>query len=125
MKHSNKVVIDLSLCTSEEELLRAFGKAFEFGGPDGNHKTCVGDHSGWGMNWAALEDSLSCVDSGGIWGSSRKFAFPLALELTNTATIHEVGESYFARLIDILRATEKTYEREGLTFKFIVKQPYR
>lgn len=81
-KMPNTVTIDLNGIKTKEALIEQLGSALELGGPDGNHRfEAVNAGEGWGLNWDALNDSRCYLDSGGIWGTSTKFKFPLTLNL--------------------------------------------
>ena len=64
-------IIDLGEARTSDHVLGTLGRVLQLGGPDGNIPvTTVGAGRGWGMNWDALRDSLRCLDTGGIWGTS-------------------------------------------------------
>ena len=113
------VVVDLQGVRSAAELMDALGDALELGGPNGNvqvqHPT---DGRGWGKNWDALLDSLTCLDSGGIWGTSRKLRFPLRLELKNSSTYRATDQKGFGILMEILDTARERYGENDLHFTY-------
>ena len=119
--YEQKVVVDLGQVDSVEKLLNCLGETFEFGGPNGNVPvTSVNEFRGWGQNWDALLDCLCCLDSGGIWGTSRRFAFPLQVRFTNSASLGGNDPVAFRVLAEILAETQETYAAESMIFDFEV-----
>lgn len=104
---------------NEADLFEIFGRELELGGPDGNFPV-KGPNAGrgWGMNWDALADSLSSLDAGGIWGTSRRFEFPLKIILLNTQEYANSSPEDFNSLIAIMRSTVTFYDKAGLTFEY-------
>jgi hypothetical protein len=74
------VEISLSGAKSKSEVLEIIGDSLEFGGPEGNVPSSPDEKIGWGFNWDALSNCLRMLSSGGIWGDSRRFDFPLVLQ---------------------------------------------
>ena len=110
-----KVVVDLAGQTTGEEVLLRFGEVFELGGPNGNHKCTAG--AGWGINWNALNDSLSDLDTGGIWGSSRIFSFPLEVDVINCGQFKQGDPASFQILQEILDDTIVFYTKYGKSLR--------
>ena len=73
---------------------------------------------GWGMNWDALYDSLKYLNTGGIWGTSHKFCFPLSLELKGSDAYRSADASGFKTLSKILNDVQAFYSKSGLQFKY-------
>jgi hypothetical protein len=116
------VVVDLGSVRSKEELLDVLGDVLELGGPEGNVEVRrPTDGKGWGKNWDALLDSLTCLDSGGIWGTSRTLRFPLRLELTNSSTYRDADENGFSILSEVLEAVRERYAKDNLQFEYAFK----
>ncbi len=114
-----KKSIDLSGIERSDELLFLLGQGFCLGGIDGNHHVrALNSGKGWGLNWDALADSLSCLESGGIWGASPKFKFPLVLKFTGCALFQSADEKGFEILESILRDTKANYDKVGLKFEY-------
>jgi hypothetical protein len=114
-----KVQIDLQNITNERELLREFGAKLELGGSDGNvHVAGINAGRGWGMNWDALADSLTCLDTGGIWGTSFRFEFPMIVELLNSNKYAQESAKDFELLVAVLRSTAEFYSKAGMVFKY-------
>jgi Barstar (barnase inhibitor) len=98
----NQIIIDLTGIKNKEQVLFKLGDFFEFGGPNGNHSVSLKDKSGWGLNWDALNDSLRVLEIGGIWGTSKKFEFPLKIIFDNSHELQESDPATFKTLNDIL-----------------------
>jgi hypothetical protein len=95
------------------------GAALELGGPSGSVDVqSPADGSGWGKNWNALFDSLTCLDTGGIWGTSRKLRFPLQLELKNVAAYRGADPKGFATLLEVLEDARGRYAENDLDFTY-------
>jgi hypothetical protein len=115
--HRNVVEIDLSGVVTEEQLVGCLGAALELGGPDDHGSApSPSSRSGWGRNWNALADSLCYLDSGGIWGTSRRFAFPLILRFTNSQDLRSRNPSSLAILVDILQGVRAKYAEHSMQF---------
>ena len=114
-----QVQIDLKHIVTKQDLLREFGTELELGGPNGNVPV-IGpmDGKGWGMNWDALKDSLTCLETGGIWGTSKKFDFPLKLVLINYKQFAQNSPTDFQILSEILETVAGIYSRAGKVFKY-------
>jgi RNAse (barnase) inhibitor barstar len=67
-----------------------------------------------------LLDSLTCLDTGGIWGTSRKHRFPLQLELKNLATYRAADPGGFATLMEVLEDARERYAENDLEFTYRV-----
>ena len=108
----NKLNIDLKELNTAEQVLRKFGKVFEFGGSENSEA--------WGKNWDALFDSFTAIETGGISGTSKKFSLPLDVIILNYSTFKESCPEDFKILNDVLRETTNEYEIEGkqLHFRF-------
>jgi RNAse (barnase) inhibitor barstar len=113
------IAVDLEGVQSTPELMDVFGEALELGGPSGNARVqSPTDGRGWGKNWNALLDGLTCLDTGGIWGTSRKVRFPLQLELKNLATYRAADPVGFATLIEVLEDARQRYAENELKFTY-------
>ncbi len=109
-----KVVVDLLGLKTERDVLLKFGEVFEFGGPDGNIPARGNVHGiGWGCNWDAMNDSLYSLEEGGIWATSKKFSFPLEIEVTNFKEFEENDPRRFQTLKEILDTHINEYQKEG------------
>jgi hypothetical protein len=116
------LTIDLSEIRTEDDLLDLLGVELELGGPDGNCHVSAGNAGrGWGKNWNALNDSLRYLPDGGIWGTSRRFAFPLHIEFVNVAAYRFSDKADYSTLVDILSSTQRCYAKERQTFSFSFK----
>jgi hypothetical protein len=108
------VTVDLSGLTTEKEILCKFGEVFEFGGPDGNVPVTSPEQGrGWGMNWNALNDSFRSLEEGGIWGTSKQFAFPLEIVVEHCGELQEADPDTFRILKEILYAHVGEYAEQG------------
>jgi hypothetical protein len=113
------IAIDLQGVQSAAQLMDALGEALELGGPGGNVEVQKPvDGKGWGKNWNALLDSLTCLDTGGIWGTSRKPRFPLLLELRNASALRTADPKAFATLTEILQDARDRYAKSNLEFGY-------
>ena len=120
--HGDAVVVDLRGVRSTAQLMDAFGEALELGGPNGNVQVeRPSDGMGWGKNWDALLDSLMYLDTGGIWGTSRKLRFPLQLELRNLSEYRAIDQKGFATLMEILENVRERYAQNDLHFTYRVQ----
>ena len=109
-----RIIINLSGLKTKEEILHKFGEVFEFGGPDGNIPVKSPDQgNGWGFNWDAMNDSFRSLEEGGIWGTSKKFTFPLKIEISNYNKFKENDSESFRILKEILDDQIKGYKQEG------------
>lgn len=118
MTAGTSLTIDLGGMTEKAQILAALGAALCLGGPDGNHPVRPGETQGWGMNWDALFDGLLNLHSGGIWGTSPNFAFPLTLTFAGAQPLARHNPQAFSILLDILEQTRATYARQKLRFDF-------
>lgn len=118
MTPGTQLTIDLGGMTQKAQILSAIGAALSLGGPGGNHPVRAGEEQGWGMNWDALFDCMLNLHSGGIWGTSPVFAFPLTLTFTGAGALARHNPQAFAILQDILEQTRETYARQNLRFDF-------
>lgn len=118
MTPGTQLTIDLGGMTQKAQILSAIGAALCLGGPGGNHPVRAGEEQGWGMNWDALFDCMLNLNSGGIWGTSPVFAFPLTLIFTGAGALARHNPQAFAILQDILEQTRETYARQNLRFDF-------
>ena len=119
--HLHVIEIDPNAVATKEQLLDRLGEALELGGPSGNH--VVSDstsNSGWGRNWDALADSLCYLDSGGIWGTSRQFKFPMLLALVHSKTLQQRDPKALETLVEILVDTKNTYASHSMNFEFAI-----
>ena len=98
----NKITIDLTGLKNKEQVLAKLGDTFELGGPKSNHPVSLQKKNGWGMNWDAFNDSLVYLDTGGIWGTSKKFELPLRIIFENSHELQENDEESFRTLKEIL-----------------------
>lgn len=116
------IVIDLHGVRSTAQLMDVLGEALELGGPGGNVKVArPSDGKGWGKNWDALLDSLTYLDTGGIWGTSRKLRFPLQVELKNVSEYRTFDQKGFATLMEVLESTRERYAQNDLQFTYRVR----
>lgn len=116
------IVIDLHAVRSKAQLMDALGEALELGGPNGNVQVeHPSDGKGWGKNWDALLDSLGCLDTGGIWGTSRKPYFPLQLKLKNSSAYRIADQKGFSVLLEVLEGARERYAEHGLMFAYEVE----
>lgn len=114
----NKVEIDLGNIDGKEKLLKLFGEIFELGGPNGNVDCSSAEKKGWGINWDALNDSLSYLDAGGIWGNSKRFTFPLHVYITHYKKFEQEHPRDSKILIEILVNKVEQYKRHEMEFEF-------
>jgi hypothetical protein len=114
-----QVTIDLKGLKTKEEVLHTFGEVFQLGGgPEGNIPVAANTTGkGWGMNWDALADSMSYLDTGGMWGTSRKFEFPLTITVVNVQDFQENDSRGFSTLEEILDATKEQYAKKNKILK--------
>jgi hypothetical protein len=113
------IAVDLEGVRSTPELMDVFGEALELGGPSGNVDVqSPADGRGWGKNWNALLDSLTCLDTGGIWGTSRRLRFPLQLDVKNLATYRAADPGGFATFIEVLEDARQRYAENDLEFTY-------
>lgn len=117
----NVITIGLDNVSNESELLSVIGSQLCLGGPEGNHKVhaVVG---GWGLNWNALTDSLTCLDSGGIWGTSPTLQFPLFLRFSGAAQLAQSCPAALEELGTILLDVQTSYARVGIGFDFEINE---
>lgn len=113
--------IDLQGIHTKEQLLSKIGEVFELGGPDGNIPVEAGSNKGWGMNYDALHDSLGCLEEGGIWGTSKKFTFPLKVTFANAGAYKSEHPEDFKTLIEIFKSVSQKYEADGADVKAVVE----
>ncbi len=114
---NNQIIIDLSGVRNQVQILHKLGEIFEFGGPNGNISVSSPTAGkGWGLNWDALNDSLRYLDTGGIWGTSKKFEFPLKIVFENSRELQENEKESFKTLKEILEDTIKYHKSEGREF---------
>ncbi len=118
----HKVIIDLNGLKTQSEIMQKFGEILEFGGPDGNIDVDLGTHKGWGLNWNALNDSLKYLEIGGIWGTARKFQFPLKLLILNSSLFKQTDLEGFKILMEILTDTFAFYKTQSKIFEFEISQ---
>lgn len=113
-----QVIVDLKGLTTDEEILYKFGEVFELGGPDTNQT--LTNSSGWGQNWDALNDSLSHLNTGGIWGTGKKFTFPLVIEIQNSEEFQKNSTKGFLILKDILNTKVEEYKNHDQSLLVII-----
>ena len=118
---NNQIIIDLLGIENKEQVLFKLGEVFEFGVPQENvpiSSTTIG--KGWGLNWDALIDSLRYLATGGIWGTSKKFEFPLKVVIENSRELQENEKESFETLKEILEDAVKDYKskKEELSVEF-------
>ncbi len=115
------VRIDLAGVVDARSLLARLGESLELGGPDGNHRVSdPNTTTGWGMNWDALADCLSCLETGGIWGTSRRHQFPMCLRLENVDELQEENPEALATLEGILKEAQTKYSLSSLCFEYSI-----
>jgi hypothetical protein len=113
----NQVIIDLSGIINKDQLLKKLGEVFEFGGPGGNIPvSSLNAGKGWGLNWDALNDSLMYLSIGGIWGTSRKFMFPLIVVFKNSHELQKNEKESFEILREILKDSVSKYKSKNIEF---------
>ena len=113
-----KTIIDLSGITNKDGVLGAFGETFEFGGPNGNVPvTDPAQKTGWGMNWDALTDCMRSLEEGGIWETSKKFEFPLEIDIQNSMEFQTQSPEDFQTLQEILQNLTEEYAVAGKVLK--------
>ena len=116
------IIIDLKDCDNEKKALLKLGEILCLGGIDGNLPARSDlQMKGWGLNWDALKDSLSCLDTGGIWGNSPIPQFPLKLVFVNYETFRNREPNKFKTLKEIMETTKNIYEKDGKNFIYIFK----
>jgi hypothetical protein len=121
-EEGNSLVIDLGAVRSKPQLLELLGHVLELGGPQGNIPViAVNANKGWGMNWDALYDSLTYLNTGGIWGNSRKLRFPLRIEFTGSNVYRSEDASGFETFSEILERVRGFYAKRGLSFEYAIK----
>ncbi len=108
----NQLTIDLSGIKSEAQILHKLGAALDLGGTSGG---------GWGMNWDGLNGALQYLETGGIWGTSKVFEFPLTIVFENSRSLKENDKRTFRSLMEILEQTAEQYKRDNKIFKFEFK----
>ncbi len=113
-----EVTIDLRGVRTEYGVLKAFGEALYFGGPNKAHNLNEKRQEGWGYSWHGMKDCLSCLDSGGIWQTSPKFSFPLHLKILHNGTIDGLWGYPQATMLDILGQTKTLYLNDDLQFSY-------
>lgn len=111
-----EIVIDLKSCDTEAEVLLKIGEVLFLGGVNGNSPVQSSSMKGWGLNWDALNDSLSYLDCGGIWGNSPIFEFPLNLVFINYENFHKNEPDQFEILEQILEGKRELYLKDGKVF---------
>lgn len=116
-----EVVIDLAGCRDKEQALLKFGAALEFGGPNANYRSNQGKKGGWGVNWDAFNDSLGYLDSGGIWGTSRKLGFPLRLVVRGLKGFRAADPESAKILEGILSAQPPSYKDSNLELTVVLE----
>lgn len=115
-----KVIVDLSRLRTKGEILRKFGEVFEFGGPEGNiPPSMLTEGKGWGINWDAMNDCLRYLEEGGIWGTSKKFSFPLEIEVSNYKEFKDAEPEGFQILKEILDHQTKEHKRDEKVMKVV------
>ncbi len=114
------VTVDLRDASNDAELLAIIGEALQLGGPDGNNSVIPASTIGWGMNWDALADSLSCLDTGGIWGTSKRLGFPLSLRFEGARRLSLESPRTLGTLLEVLQLTKQKYANSGLDFDFLL-----
>jgi len=61
------------------------------------------------------------LDSGGIWGTSRVFHFPLLIEFTNSMDYRDADTDGFATFSAILETAKKAYRKNYLQLEYVFK----
>jgi hypothetical protein len=114
-----EIHIDLLGCADSKSVLLKIGEVLQLGGPDGNHPVeAVNAGEGWGVNWDALNDSLSSLDEGGIWGNSKKPEFPLNITFENYDEFSKNDKDGFKILKEICKDTSAKYKKDNLICEF-------
>lgn len=113
------VTVSLSGCSAKQDIFVRFGEIFEFGGPNANH--LVRKNTGWGMSWDALQDSLREVGNGGIWGTSKRFQFPLHVQIEHC---RRMDSTALDTLKDVLQQAQEEHGKladgkDKFTFAFV------
>jgi len=114
-----KITVDLSKSKNKDEVLYQFGDAFEIGGPKANMSIANG--KGWGFNWDALADCLYHLDDGGIIGTSKKFKFPLQVQVIGSHVFEDNDFENFKIMNQILESAQNVYAAKGKQLKIIFK----
>ena len=112
--------IDLRGLKTDKEVFQKFGEVFEFCDPQSDQTYTEADRGGWGQNWDAFNDCLGYLDVGGISGNSKKFDFPLTIEVLNSEEFQKNNPKGFSILKDILERTVDFYKREGKLLQVII-----
>ena len=119
MRTSTIIEIDLGEIRSKDQLLDLLGDVLELGGQGGNVNVKGPlDGKGWGKNWDGLADSLGYLDTGGIWGTSKKLSFPLLLRFSNFHSYRANGQPGWDILKEILDDTVDLYARNKMSFRY-------
>ena len=116
---SERVIINLENVASGQELFEAVGERLEFDGSP-EHAAAMAPGDGWGRNWNALSDCLADLDVGGVFGTSRKFQFPLTLVITNPEQLQSSEPYAWNTFWEILGDTKAFYAKHGKVFDFVV-----
>lgn len=113
-----QVEVDLSDLNTTREVLYKFGEVFEFGGPNGNVPVVSPTQgNGWGLNWDALNDSLFYIESGGIWGTSKKVVLPIEIKIMNCKLFERNDSDGFRILQEILDTHVERNRKDGKIMK--------
>ena len=120
--HGESVTIDFAGASSEEDLIRALGGALQFGGPNPRDNIpttdAPGQNRGFGFNWNAVIDCCRNLESGGIWGTSRLFQFPLLLVLRNWAHLKGVAGEPLGTLKQVLDIVANESRADGRELRY-------
>ena len=112
------IKISLSGANSKSEVLEVIGESLDFGGQEENLPSDANADIGWGVNWDALVDCLRMLSSGGIWGTSRRFEFPLIIQFIDYQDFMESSPDDFQTLVSILESTRDHYLESNMEFNF-------
>ena len=122
MSPVEEVVIDLSGTRGKGDVIRALGGAFEFGGPSATDNVAASgiddSHRGYGQNWDAVIDCFRDLDNGGIWGTSRRFQFPLLVIFKNWAHLESLDGNALSDLKEVLSIASSESAEGQKEFRF-------
>lgn len=93
----NTVILDLAGLTTKEQVFGKFEEIFEF------HVMGLEGGKTWGMNWDALADCMRHLEDG---STSKKFNFPLKIEIHNWTDFKNSEDENFSKLAEILETVK-------------------
>ncbi len=110
-----QITIDLRGVRGPYGIFTAFGNTLYFGGISQAHWLSNKRKEGWGFNWNAMNDCLSCLDSGGIWGTAPEYKFPLHLILLHNGSLQAGSKKI---MLEILDDTQTLYTKNSMSFTY-------